>query len=446
MSAKNKQYFIKIYGCLFNHADAARIRTVLNKTGYTETNSEEQADIIIVVTCSVRQRAEDKAIYYANKHSQHKDVLVTGCMVRRDYLDTSDVRSKKQLKKLQQRLPAVKAFFDITDLHELPTLLKKIKTAQKPIISLKRDLAAEYYDKIVPTQTASAGLISSIPIMTGCSEFCTYCIVPYTRGQEKFRDMKSIINEVKQSINSGAKIIYLVGQIVNKWHKNDNTFLDLLKAVTEIEGDFLLGFTSPHPNYITRELLEFIRDHPKMLKNLGLPLQSGSNRVLAAMNRKYTREKFLEIAYLARKTIPNLYLTTDIIVGFPPETEKDFLQTLDIVKKIRFDKIFAAKYSPRHNTHKKRMHDLAYQKEVTSRYNRLNRLAERIFAQNNQKLIGQSFKTLVTQEKQGLTQRNQLVDINNWQPDYKALLGKWVEIKVIDGGRRGIVGEIVKFL
>ncbi len=440
---KPKKYFLKIYGCLFNHADAERIRTILNQKGYKETFKEEKADYIIVLTCSVREKAEHKVISYTNK-IKHKNpkahTYITGCMVRRDFLDQDTTRTLKRLKRLETIMPNSAGFFDITNINKLPQLLEN-KIHHKDLV-LKRDTEKSYID-LIPTSTSNQSpLIANIPIMIGCSEFCTFCIVPYTRGTEKHRSYDSIMTEVEQSLKQGKKIIYLLGQIVDKWkdEKANKTFLDLLKDIEALPYDFMFSFTSPHPNYITKEIINFIHNSKKLMKHLGLPLQSGSNKVLKAMNRKYTKEKYLEIAQYARETIPNLYLTTDIIVGFPPEDEEDFKDTLDIIKRLEFDKVFFAKYSPRHNYHKELVHNVKYQKTVQDRFDRINQLVNKIFAKRNKAQVGNEYIAIITAQNQALSIRNQVVDI-----PYNTLpVGTWVHLKITGGGRRGVIGEVIE--
>jgi len=441
-STQQKTYYLKIYGCLFNHADANRIRTILNQAGYKEVTDESKADHVIAITCSVREKAEHKVAGYINnlkKTNPNVHITITGCMVRRDFLDDQFDRTRRRLSALRRRLQNADAFIDITNITKLPDVLEG-KTPYTQLV-LNRDKNRSYID--LPPTLPQKDITSAIPIMTGCNQMCTYCIVPFTRGQEQYRDFYQVLEEVETSLKQGRKIIQLLGQIVDKWHdsKNNKTFLDLLKAITQLPYDFYLFFTSPHPNYITKEILQFMDQNPKMLKYLGLPLQSGSNKVLKAMNRKYTREKYIKVAQMARNTVKDLFLTTDIIVGFPPEDEHDFEQTLDIVQKLRFDKVFFAKYSPRlNNSHQKLAHDPEYQRIVSRKSDRLNKLAQRIFAENNQKQIGKVYPAIITNPTQALTIRNQIVDI----PKTNIKPGTFVKVKITGGGRRGVMGEILE--
>ena len=443
-NTKYKKYFLKIYGCLFNYSDADRIRATLNAQGYIEVTTPNQANIVISITCSVREKAEHRAIYFINKMAkQGKQTFLTGCMVRRDFKDTIATQTQKRFKRLKKIIPNT-TIFDITNLANLPILInatnKEREKLEKDLL-LNRPHASTYYDEIKPVIKKDSP-IATIPIMIGCNEMCTYCVVPKSRGEEKYRSYDQIMEEVIMHLKHGKKFIYLLGQIVDKWKddRKNKQFHDLLNDVANLPYDFILSFTSPHPNYITTETLKLIGTHSKIAKHLGLPLQSGSNRVLKAMNRKYTIEKYKDIATQAKKLIPNLYLTTDLIVGFPPEDETDFQETLKIVQELKFDKIFMAKYSPRSNLHANLAHDYNHQKIMAKRFSQLEKVANKIFAQNNKKQIGKTFKTLILSPTQGLTIRNQYVDF--LKPLDHNLINQFINIQVIDGGSRGIVGKL----
>ena len=443
-----RRFYIKVYGCLFNWADAERIRNILHKAGFTETSDYKSADIIILVTCSVRAKAEHKVLDWGNKIkklSKKPIIVLTGCMIRRDYLHEDFSRTKKHLKDLERKASWVDIFMDITNMHKLPEILQfsgnKLKE-NKFSLALSRQSPTQYLKE---SPMFSSQIYAYIPIMTGCDQLCTYCVVPYSRGKEQYREYDDVINDVLLALEENKRIIILLGQIIDKWHdkKAQKNFTQLLRDIAKLKPkqDYFVTFTSPHPSYITQETLETIAQEPKIFKHLGLPLQSGSNRVLKAMNRPYTREQYLKIAKLARKTIKNLYLTTDIIVGFPPETDKDFEQTLDIVKQIKFDKIFFAKYSPRLNlAHKPIVHNPTYQKEVAKRFDKLNDLASKIFAQNNQKQIGKQYKAVYIGKNQAISTRYQLVDLQNIPQNLTP--GDIINIAIIDGGRRGIAAKV----
>lgn len=442
-----KNFYIKIYGCLFNHADAQRIKTILLHHGLKEVLDPKRAHIIIVISCSVRQKAEHKAIDFINKFSQNKITILTGCMIRRDFQNNMTHNTQKRIKYLNEILPRT-YFIDITNIKLLPKMLNDIENkTKKHIIDKTYTLNTRepnYYDIIAPTYDNDSP-IAAIPIMSGCNEMCSYCVVPYSRGQEYYRNLDSILQDVYKALSNGKKIIYLLGQIVDKWEEANRNFLFLLKSIVKIKKTFYLGFTSPHPNYITRDIIDFIAKEPKMLKHLGLPLQSGSNKILKLMNRKYTVEKYKKIAQYAKNKIPNLYLTTDIIVGFPGETGKDFNQTVNIIKELRFDKIFFAKYSPRLNEyHKKIVNNSEYQKILTKRFNRINKIANLIFSQNNQQRVGSVYKAIIINSKFALTETNQYVEIEPSQQQLQ--MGKLIQIKITKGGTRGLAGKILKML
>ncbi len=441
-----QNFYIKIYGCLFNHADAQRIKTILLQSGLKEVQQPENADIVVIISCSVREKAEHKAIDFINKFSKNKITILTGCMIRRDFSNNITLNTKKRIRYLNKILPRT-FFIDITNIELLPKMVNDIRNkVPKQVIDARYTLKrkSNYYDTIVPTY-GNDSPIAAIPIMSGCNEMCSYCIVPYSRGQEYYRSFDSILRDVYTALSSGKKIIYLLGQIVDKWKYKDKDFLSLLQAIIKIKEEFYLGFTSPHPNYITNDIIDFIANEPKMLKHLGLPLQSGSNKILKLMNRKYTIEKYKRIALYAKNKIPHLYLTTDIIVGFPGETAEDFNQTINIIKELKFDKIFFAKYSPRLNEyHKKIVNNIKYQKILTQRFNKINQISNLIFSQNNQKRVGNVYKAVVLNSKFVLTETNQYVEVESTSNQLQT--GRLTQIKITKGGTRGLAGEIVKML
>ena len=458
-----ERFYIQIYGCLFNYADAERIKAILERNGFKESKSLESADFVILVTCSVREKAEHKVMgWYDHIKNlpQKPKVILTGCMVRRDYIPDASDKTFRNIKRLGRNLKWVDVFLDITNIEHLPEIINELKDGENIVISstyakkykinLRTTLRFKY---AVQRQKDNAYLTAPIkytsevfayvPIMSGCNEFCTYCVVPHTRGPEVYRDPQVILTEVRQAINNGKRIIYLLGQIVDRWQYNELHFVDILRRVADVPGDFFVGFISPHPKYMSKKTLELIADHPKVMKNLGLPLQSGSNRVLNAMNRKYTREEFLQIAKDARKIIPDLFLTTDVIVGYPPENDQDFLDTIDVIKQIQFDKVFFAKYSPRLGKDRELVHTQEYQKEVSKRFDQLNELTQKIFAKRNQMQIGKVYPSFYVGDKKAMSIRNQVIDLIDVESS-NLKIGDKVHVKILGGGRRGVTGEVVK--
>ena len=301
---KQKTYFIRAFGCQFNKADAEKIAKVIEKKGYKLSPSLCGADLVIVLMCSVRQKSVEKVkSQIADLRKTDKQIILKGCILPSD-------------KKMFEAMGVKFSFKGLSN-----SQIKK----EKP----------------------KTGLVE---IGQGCNNFCSYCVVPYTKGPEKYRSPLVIIGEVKYLIKKGVKDITLIAQNVNSYKFNRTNFVGLLKAVSNLEGDFKIGFLTNHPKDMSEALINVIATLPKIKKEIHLPLQSGSSKVLKRMNRHYTKQDYLKLIQKIRKKIPNVRLTTDIIVGFPGETENDFGDTLDVIKKAHFKQAFISKYSPREGT------------------------------------------------------------------------------------------------
>ncbi|MFA6963804.1 MAG: MiaB/RimO family radical SAM methylthiotransferase [Patescibacteria group bacterium] len=306
-------FYIKVFGCQYNEWDKTRLAFVLNKFGLTES-SEESAEIVFLLNCSVRKTGVDRALGFArNFIDQKKKVVVTGCVLEPDkkrFLEKGAILwDGKDFSKLNEALK-----LEPTD--ELQTKNYELKT-------------------------------SLVPIMTGCNNFCSYCAVPYTRGREVSRSVEDILNDVRRAVEAGEKEIVLLGQNVNSY---SNDFAKLLEQVNAIPGDFKVKFTSNHPKDMSDDIIEAVATLPKIAKEIHLPLQSGSNKVLQSMNRPYTREQYLDLVSKIKKRIPEIRITTDSIIGFPTETEEDFELTVDVYRQVGFAQAFNNKYSPREGT------------------------------------------------------------------------------------------------
>lgn len=327
-----KKYYLWVIGCQQNEHDGIILSNLLNKIGLIESTKED-ADLVVVIACAVRQTAVDR-IFGKIRDWGDKQIIVTGCVLDSD---------KKKFAK--RGVP----FWDIEDPKSLLKILK-IETSQK-------------LDEIIE---ASKKYSSSVPIMYGCNNFCAYCATPYTRGRERSLDFNKIIQEIKNLIIEGKKEILLLGQNVNSYkiepsvrkkiiRKNDSyekmaDFSILLHEIDKLEGDFILSFTSNHPKDMTEDIIEAVAMLPKINKEIHLPIQAGSNKILKVMNRPYTREKYLEIINKIRSANSQIRITTDVIVGFPGETEEDFQQTVDIFKIVQYSTAYINKYSPRFGT------------------------------------------------------------------------------------------------
>lgn len=316
-NTKNQSFFIKAFGCQYNEWDASRLSFVLKGLGLIETNKNE-ADIVFLLNCSVRKTGVDRALSFTKNFIEaDKKVFVSGCILEED---------KKRFAHKGAEI------WDNENIRELKKFLGLNKEETDALENLFND-----------GQKAS----NYIPITKGCNNFCSYCAVPYTRGREISRPIESILEDVEKVISEGNKEIWLLGQNVNSYGFG---FADLLKKVNAIPGDFLIKFTSNHPKDMSDEIIKTIAILPKVAKEIHLPLQSGSNKILKAMNRPYSKEKYLSIIKKIRKEIPNVKISTDTIVGFPGETEEDFQETVEIIKSVKFLQVFNNKYSPREGT------------------------------------------------------------------------------------------------
>jgi len=365
------KYFIITYGCQYNEWDAARLDYALKQIGLVPS-TEKEADVIFAIACSVRKSAVDRLMgKVSNWNKEEKKILISGCILPED-------------KKKIEAKGAI--FWDINRPEELISLLsfpRPVSPSQggkrestnsiEELTTVDPRVKSEddNFDKVPSKSLASSAYL---PIMTGCNNFCSYCVVPYTRGREKSRGFDQIIKEFKKLINFGHKEITLLGQNVNSY-KYD--FAHLLKTLNNIPRNFQIRFVSNHPKDMSDEIIAAIRDLPKVKKEIHLPLQSGNNKILKAMNRPYTKEQYMSLIETIKQSIPDIKITTDVIVGFPGESEKDFQETVDVYKKVKFAKSFTNKYSPRQGTVAYKLGDPVPWQEKQRRWKILNDLANK---------------------------------------------------------------------
>ena len=344
-----KTYFITTYGCQLNVHESEKLAGVLKKRGFLPANKLEDADIIIYNTCAIREGAEDRvfgnvgALKKLKREHKDKIIAVCGCMTQQ----------KAKAEKLYEVFPFIDIIFGTSNLYKFEEFLDK-KT--KRLLAYDEDFNLE--GENMPFYRTS-GENAWVNIMQGCNNFCTYCIVPYVRGRERSRPHEDILKEVKEAVNSGYKLITLLGQNVNSYGKDcgEISFAELLTKVASIDGDFKIAFMTSHPKDLTSEVIDVVANNKKLLKEIHLPVQSGSNSVLERMNRKYTVEKYLSIIEEIKTKIPDVRITTDIIVGFPGETEEDFEKTCSLIRKVKYDGIFAFMFSVREGTVAEKMND-----------------------------------------------------------------------------------------
>ena len=383
------KYYILTMGCQLNENDSEKIAGMLNEMNYHETNDMNSADIIIFNTCCVRENAEQKLfgkVGEVKKIKEKKSVIlaICGCMMQEEAM----------LDKIKQSYKYVDIIFGTHTLQQFPEDLYKClinKEKVKDVI----DIDGEVYEGL-PIKRNNK-FKASVTIMYGCDNFCTYCIVPYVRGRERSREPEEILKEIKELAADGYKEITLLGQNVNSYKGNDviKNFADLLEEVCKIDGIERVRFTSPHPKDFTDDVIETIANNPKICKIIHVPLQSGNTKVLKEMNRKYSKEQYLELIEKIRNRIPNVEFSTDIIVEFPGESEEEFEDTLDVVRKVNFEQIFMFIYSPRIGTIAAKREDQVDENIKHERFTRLQKLYESRVEENNEKYIGKVENVLI---------------------------------------------------
>ncbi|MCQ4023145.1 tRNA (N6-isopentenyl adenosine(37)-C2)-methylthiotransferase MiaB [Ruminococcus sp. zg-924] len=433
--------YIRTYGCQQNVADSETIKGMLALMGYGFTDTPDNADFILFNTCAVREHAEDRvfgnvgAIKAIKK--KHPSVLIAlcGCMMEQEHI----------AQRIYKSFPFVGLVFGTHCLHEFPKLLyNSLLTGKRQFIRNNDDLLVhEGMPKLRDGQFKGW-----LPIMYGCDNFCSYCIVPYVRGRERSRKSEIILQEARQLIESGYKDITLLGQNVNSYGKGldeDITFAQLLKKIDAIDGDYTLRFMTSHPKDCTKELIDTIEQSRHISTHLHLPFQSGSNRILKQMNRRYTREKYLEIVNYAKAKIPNLSLTSDIIVGFPGETEEDFRDTLSLIEEVGFTSLFTFIYSKRVGTPAAKMEDPTTAEEKSERFQRLLDLQEKIAACRCASMVGTRQKVLFEEKskKDGVlnarTSGNIVVEV----PADESLIGCFGNVEITEAGNWILRGKLI---
>lgn len=391
---------VRTYGCQQNVADSERIKGILSSMGCDFTENDDEADIIIFNTCAVREHAEDRVFGNVGQlkalKRQHPNLLVAlcGCMMEQEHI----------AEKIYKSFPFVGLVFGTHALHKLPQMMYETVTTGRRVIERGYDDGKIHEGIPLRRDGTFKGWL---PIMYGCDNFCTYCIVPHVRGRERSRTPDIILSEAKEMVNAGFKEITLLGQNVNSYGKKGldvkTDFPSLLRSVAEIDGDFWVRFMTSHPKDASKEMIDVIAENEKLCRHLHLPFQSGSDRILQRMNRHYDRAKYLEIVEYAKKKIPNLALTSDIIVGFPGETYEDFKQTLDLIREVEFASLFTFIYSPRVGTPAAKMDDPIPHRQKTEWFAELLEVQEKISAKRCASMVGNTYRVLVeSEEKPGI--------------------------------------------
>lgn len=437
---KNKTYFLKTYGCQMNEHDSENIQAMLEEMGFKEAEDYEQADLILLNTCSIRENAHNKAFGMLGrlKHLKQEkpDIIIglCGCMAQEEGV----------IQEILTRYPQVNFVFGTHNLHRLPIVLKKYMDTNHQeieVFSKEGNLIEGMPVKRMSPYKAYVNIIY------GCDKFCTYCIVPYTRGKQRSRRKEDILQEVEELVKEGYQEVTLLGQNVNAYGKDleENYGMeDLLEDVAKTNIPRIRFMTS-HPWDFTDKMIEVIAKYPNIMKSIHLPVQSGSSRILRKMGRRYTKESYLELFDKIKETVPNVSISTDIIVGFPGEEEEDFQETLDLVRHCKFDNAFTFIYSPRENTPASRLTDNTPLEVKEKRLQELNQLVNQYFLENNKKKVGSIEKVLVEGKNEngktdlyGYTETNKLINFNGSSD----AIGKIIDVKVTDAKTWSLDGEI----
>ncbi|MBR4745431.1 MAG: tRNA (N6-isopentenyl adenosine(37)-C2)-methylthiotransferase MiaB [Clostridia bacterium] len=393
-----KYYFIKTYGCQMNVHESEKLAGMLESLGYAEANEMEKADVIVFNTCSIRDGCEQKvfgnvgSLKHLKKSKPNLVIAMCGCLTQ--------IKGRPEM--ITKKFPYVNIIFGTHNLHEFKHYLETFERTHKNIVDVW-DKEGEICEDTEITRTS--GYNAWVNINFGCNNFCTYCIVPYVRGRERSREMKDIVKEVECLVKQGYKTITLLGQNVNSYGNDvDNpnvTFANLLKEICKLDGDFKIKFMTSHPKDLSSEVIDTIANEPKLAKVIHLPVQSGNNKILKKMNRNYTREHYLDLIHEIRSKIPNAILSTDIIVGFPSETEEEFMDTYTLMQEVRYDGVFAFMFSPRTGTPAERMENQIDSKVKNERVNRLLKLTKQITKEKTKEMLNNVYEIILTAKCDG---------------------------------------------
>lgn len=447
-TGKNLKYIVLTMGCQLNENDSEKIAGMIEQMGYSLTNKIEEANLIVFNTCCVRENAEDKLFGKLGEVKKYKEknntiIAIGGCMMQEKHI----------VEKLKRSYPFFDIVFGTHTLHKFPEDVYNVIKNRNRIEDIL-DIDGEVIEGLPIKRNDN--IKASVSIMNGCNNFCTYCIVPYVRGRERSRKAEDIIAEVKCLAKEGYREITLLGQNVNSYMRVErergenvgeiNSFAKLLREVNKIDGIDRIRFISPHPKDFTDDVIDAIRDCNKVCKIIHLPLQSGSTEILKKMNRKYSKEQYLNLVEKMKERIPEIVFSTDIIVGFPGETEENFEDTLDVVKKVCFEQVYMFIYSRRVGTPADKMEDQIPEKIKHERFNRLKELVESQIKINNLKYIGTVQKVLVegkskTNENMltGRTQTNKVVNFEGKDD----LIGKVIELEIESEHMWYLKGKII---
>jgi tRNA-2-methylthio-N6-dimethylallyladenosine synthase len=434
----SKSYFIETYGCQMNVADSELVSGLLTREGFSETKDIHTADAIFVNTCAIREHAEDKVhsrlgYYHQIKRKNPKTIIgVLGCMAQN----------------LKEDILESKPFVDIVlgpdSYRRLPEMIRERSNESSHLVDTKLS-RFEVYDDMFPSR--NKGINAWISIMRGCDKFCTFCIVPFTRGRERSRSVEGIVQEAAQAVSDGFIEVTLLGQNVNSYHHEGQKFHELLDAIAQIPRLKRIRYTSPHPEDMTQDVLNVMAKYDNICNYVHLPLQAGNDEVLNRMNRTYTKDQFLARVNQIRNTLPNVGISTDIIVGFPGENEAEFQETMDVMEVVKFDSAFTFKYSSRPGTKAAEFNDHVPEDEKQDRLERLIEMQQKHTLFRNRAIVGRVEMVLVEKEsKRSKKQWAGRTDANKWVVFNKenAKIKDLIPVKIMDARGITLHGEIVQ--
>ena len=432
--------YVETYGCQQNEADSEKLRGYLIQSGYRIVSEAEGADVVILNTCAIREHAEQRvfgnlgALTHTKRRHPAQKVFLCGCMAGQEVVSS----------RIKASYPHVDGVFSTHHLWQFPEILWKVLDEKKRQFYITDEPGS--IAEGIPQQRDSQ-LKAWVSIMYGCNNFCTYCIVPYVRGRERSRQPEDILRECRTLIESGVKDITLLGQNVNSYGKDLSCgvdFADLLEQIAQIPGDFLIRFMTSHPRDASNKLFDTMAKYDKIAKQLHLPFQSGSSRILKAMNRHYDRETYLEKVRYAKQVMPSLVLTSDVIVGFPGETEEDFAQTLSLIEQVHYDSLFTFIFSPRPGTPAASMEDPTPKEEKKRRFDRLCALQNAISEQVHQNYVGKTMRCLVDgRDKEFLTARTEGGRLVRFQ-GCDSLIGSFQNLTITGATTWSLTGELAE--
>ena len=430
--------YVETYGCQQNEADSEKLRGYLAQSGYRMGSTAEGADVVVMNTCAIREHAEQRvfgnlgALTHTKRRHPGQKIFLCGCMAG----------ESKVSDRIRQSYPHVDGVFSTHHLWQFPEILWNVLSGKK-----RQFFVADEPGSIAEgiPQVRDSQLKAWVSIMYGCNNFCTYCIVPYVRGRERSRQPEDILRECRELIENGTKDITLLGQNVNSYGKDlggSMDFADLLAAIAQIPGDFLIRFMTSHPRDASQKLFDTMARYPKIAKQLHLPFQSGSTRVLKAMNRHYDRETYLEKVLYAKQIMPELVLTSDVIVGFPGETEEEFEETLSLIQQVHYDSLFTFIFSPRPGTPAASMEDTTPKEEKNRRFDKLCAVQNAISEEIHNSYIGKTMRCLVDgRDKDQLTARTEGGRLVRFA-GCDELIGTFQEITITGATTWSLTGEM----